>query len=273
MGQNQTKLLRQVSKHGVENDKSSLQKMFQKYDKDKSNSLEGDEIDKFLGDVYDFMSREGPVDGVDKSSTLKLWISYFDQDGNKVLDWTEFSVALDKILTGSFHINDALMNAIKKGSMDMVKTAIQAGADVNFESREYPPALHQCVREKRWDIFKLVLEYGGETNYPTLGSPPHYPSGTPLSYLLTFHSKWTPEILDVANKLLTFHCKPKIEDVMIAVKNDNTQAIKLFFTHYNMVNNPKLKPDLNHSPDGCITPLTEAKSEEMKKLLREYGAT
>jgi ankyrin repeat protein len=82
-------------------------------------------------------------------------------------------VALQEQLANGANANDtlnsysALMAASLNGSVDQMKTLIDHGANVNYQSRDSITALWLAAPD--WDKTKLLLDYGADVNHKIQG--------------------------------------------------------------------------------------------------------
>ncbi len=77
----------------------------------------------------------------------------------------------------------ALHYAVKSGTADMVKTLLEAGAQVNFKTTEYNfTPLHYALIRSRDDIVASLLNHGANPN------DEDYAGVTPLQYARDLHT-------------------------------------------------------------------------------------
>lgn len=81
----------------------------------------------------------------------------------------------------------ALVDAVKRGTLDDIKTAISRGADVNTGVGTQTPPLSLAIHKNRLDVVKLLVESGADVNrQDRLGGVPIVDAGEDHPEILGF---------------------------------------------------------------------------------------
>jgi hypothetical protein len=154
-----------------------------------------------------------------------------------------------------------IFNSIVQRDFDVIKDYISAGKNVNIKDNSNLTLLHVAAKSGNIEIIKLLLDAGANVNAKDKSGR------TPIVMIEVDEEKDFVEILklfiakgadvDVRNK----------EDnqtlLMLACDNENLEAVKILLE---AGANPKLKDSEGE------TAMMKTDSEEIKNLLRQYGA-
>ena len=95
MGNHHTALFEHVKRQPTD---ASVHQLFAKYDRDASGELAGEQVDRFLSDLFDFVFEHDFDFPLAKKDITKEWLAHFDKNNDHKLDKKEFHLLLKRIL-------------------------------------------------------------------------------------------------------------------------------------------------------------------------------
>ncbi|NEQ40599.1 MAG: ankyrin repeat domain-containing protein [Okeania sp. SIO3I5] len=67
-------------------------------------------------------------------------------------------------MSATDELNEAILQASKEGNLELVKSLIEQGVDVNVKDKENATCLMSSVSRNYIDIVKLLIEKGADVN-------------------------------------------------------------------------------------------------------------
>jgi ankyrin repeat protein len=155
-----------------------------------------------------------------------------------------------------------IFNSIVQQDVDVIKNYISAGKNVNIKNKENVTLLHVAAQSGNVEIIKLLLDAGANVNAKDKRGK------TPLLMTDVDEEKDLLEILKLfIAKGVDVNIQYKDENnqtlLMLACDDDNLEAVKILLE---AGANPNLKDSEGE------TAMMKTDSEEIKNLLRQYGA-